>query len=381
MTALGLIDLRRSHGYCTKCDLPCFAADGLLGIDGFLTIRATSMACLAGINDPFRKADTLLTALAGWHVCAETIRKCSHQVTADARERRAELAGLPEKFEQAKDHDREAHIDAGKVHTPDGWRDIKLAVFACRERGESSTSADYEQRDLPSPSVRSVIAEVEEASAFGPRCKAEAERLGVVDPSAPKAEHSGVVDASAPKVGRLSVLGDGAEWIWNLADVQFPGAAQLLDVFHGVEKLAEAGREEFGQGTAALEKWLDEARGKLVAEGYAGVCEALMLPVAGEAEGAGDAPQQGRAMMGGEVAAMVLNYFCGHQTRLGYVERLKEGRVIGSGLVEGTIKQRVNVRMKRGSARWLPEHVGPFVELMAMADTVEWSEFWNLIAL
>ena len=249
------------------------------------------------------------------------------------------------------------------------------------EAGRSSTSADYEQRDLPSPSVRSVIAEVEEAKLFGTRCKAEAERLGVVDTSAPKAVGLVVVGTSAPKVGRLSVLGDGAEWIWNLADVQFAGAAQLLDVFHGVEKLAEAGREEFGQGTVALEKWLDEARGKLVANGYAGVCAALMLPVAGEAEGAGGAPQQGREMMGGGVAATVLNYFCGHQTRLGYVERLKEGQAIGSGLVEGTIKQRVNVRMKRGSARWLPEHVGPFVELVAMADTVEWSEFWALMAL
>jgi hypothetical protein len=342
------------------------------------------MACLAGVNDPFRKADTLLTALAGWHVCAETIRKCCHQGAADARERRDELVGVPDLFGKAVGQDREAHIDAGKVNTPDGWRDIKLVVFACRERGESSTSADYEQRDLPAPSVRSVIAEVEEARAFGPRCKAEAERLGVVDTSAGEAGRSGVADASAPKVGRLSVLGDGAEWIWNLADQQFAGAAQLLDVYHGVEKLAEAGREEFGQGTAGMEQWLDEARGKLVADGYAGVCEALMRPVAGEAEGkgtGGDAPPQGREMMGGEVAATVLNYFCGHQIRLGYAGRLHEGRVIGSGLVEGTIKQRVNVRMKRGSAKWLAEHAGPFVELMALADTVEWSEFWALMAL
>ncbi len=323
MTALGLIDLHRSHGYCTTCDLPCFAADGLLGIDSFMTVRAKSMAGLAGVNEPFRKADTLLTALAGWHVCAETIRKCCHQAAADARERRDELNGLPEQFEQAKGQDREAHIDAGKVNTPDGWRDIELVVFACRERGESSTSADYEQRDLPSPSVRSVIAEVEGAQAFGPRCKAEAERLGVVEPSAQEAERLGTVDTSAPKVGRLNVLGDGAEWIWNLADMQFAGAAQLLDVFHGVEKLADAGREEFGQGTPELAKWLNEARGKLVADGYAGVCEALMLPVAGEAKGAEasvgeDEGDQSREMMGGEVAATVLNYFCGHQVRLGY---------------------------------------------------------------
>ena len=44
-----------------------------------------------------------------------------------------------------------------------------------------------------------------------------------------------------------------------------------------------------------------------------------MLPLAGEAEGAGvgeDEKEQPRKMMGGEEAAAVLNYFCGHQVRL-----------------------------------------------------------------
>ncbi|MFO0875955.1 MAG: hypothetical protein U0840_01165 [Gemmataceae bacterium] len=229
---------------------------------------------------------------------------------------------------------------------------------------------DYEQRDLPAPSVRSVVAEVEETLAFGPRCKAEAERLGVVD-------------VSARLTAGLSVLGDGAEWIWNLADQQFAGAAQLLDVYHGVEKLADAGREEFGLGTPRMERWLDEARGKLVADGYDGVCEALSRPATGRADGseAEDGTAQGCQWRGGEEAAKVLNYFCSHRERLGYAVRLLRGQAIGSGLVEGTIKQRVNVRMKRGSARWLVEHIGPFVELMAMADSPEWSEFWHLMAI
>jgi hypothetical protein len=80
------------------------------------------------------------------------------------------------------------------------------------------------------------------------------------------------------------------------------------------------------------------------------------------------------------VAGEVLNYFCGHQGRLGYAARLRRGQAIGSGLVEGTIKQRVNLRMKRSGARWLPEHVGPFVEFLALADGPEWSEFWASMA-
>jgi hypothetical protein len=363
MTALGAIDVSRSHAYCKGCDLPGFPADDLLGIDGWMTVRATSMACLAGVNDPFRKADDLLAGLCGWSVCAQTIRLRCHEAASDAREQRSQLSGLPELFAQAHGQDHEAHIDAGKVNTPDGWRDIKMVVFACRERGESSTSADYEQRELPAVSVRSVVACVEEAQAFGQRCKREAERLGicVVTTQDVAADHSG-----------LSVLGDGAEWIWNLAGQQFPGAAQALDVYHGVEKLAEAGRQGLGRGTTAMEQWLEGAREKLIGDGYCGVCEVLAEPLAG-----GD--EEAQARMNAK-AGEVLNYFCGHQDRLGYAVRLLRGQAIGSGLVEGTIKQRVNVRMKRGSARWLPQHVGPFVELLAMSDTPEWSEFWALMA-
>lgn len=31
---------------------------------------------------------------------------------------------------------------------------------------------------------------------------------------------------------RKVVLGDGAEWIWHLTDQHFPGATQIVDLFH-----------------------------------------------------------------------------------------------------------------------------------------------------
>jgi hypothetical protein len=348
MTALGAITLERSHGYCQHCRQPQFAADALLGLSGWLSVRARGMADRAGVQDPFRQAEVLLQELAGWSIAAETLRRYCHQDAARARKCRAEHQALPQQFGGA-DGDRELHIDAGKVNTPDGWRDAKVAVFACRARGAPATAEDYEQRDLPAPSVRSVIAAVEEAQAFGQRCAAEAERLGV-------------------SADGLSVLGDGAEWIWNLAGQRFAGAAQLLDVYHGCEQLAKAGRA--GRGEEGVKKWLEGARVKLLGDGYAGVCEVIV----------GLTADASRGQHLGATAAEVLNYFCGQQGRLGYAARLRRGQTIGSGLVEGTIKQRVNLRMKRSGARWLAEHVGPFVELMAMADGPEWSEFWASMA-
>jgi len=348
MTAVGAIELHRCHGYCTSCEQPQFAADRLLGISGWLTPRARSMADRAGIRDPFRQAQLVLRELAGWSIDAETIRRYCHQDAASARKYRSERQGLPEQFAAAAG-DRELHIDAGKVNTPDGYRDVKVAVFACRQRGQPATSEDYQQRGLPRPNVRSVIACVEEAQEFGQRCSAEAQRLGV-------------------SADGLSVLGDGAEWIWNLVDERFAGAAPLLDVYHGCEKMAKAARAALGEG--AVKAWLEGARPKLIGDGYAGVC-AVIAGLSADAE---------RCQRLGATAAEVLNYFCGHQERLNYAARLRRGQAIGSGLVEGTIKQRVNLRMKRSGARWLAEHAGPFVELMVLGDGAEWSEFWAAMA-
>src|SRR5262249_53185190 len=157
-----------------------------------LTSRARSMADRAGLSDPFRAAESLLHDLAGWSIDAETIRRYCHADAAHARKGRGGRRALPEGFADSEGG-RELHIDAGKVNRPGGYRDVRVAVFGRRVRAAPAGSEGYEQRGLPAPGVRSVVAEVEEAHAFGRRCAAEAGRLG------------------APPEG-LSVLGDGAEW-------------------------------------------------------------------------------------------------------------------------------------------------------------------------
>ena len=74
------------------------------------------------------------------------------------------------------------------------------------------------------------------------------------------------------------------------------------------------------------------------------------------------------------------NYFPGHQGRLGYAAWLHHGQVIGSGLVEGTIKELVTVRLKRTGARWQAKQGGRFVELRAMSRGPEWDEHWTTLA-
>ncbi|MFO0846639.1 MAG: ISKra4 family transposase [Gemmataceae bacterium] len=351
MTALGAVRLRRCYACCPACEQGSFPADGLLGLDGWLTPRALQMACRAGIADPFRKAESLLEELAGWSVAADTLRRRCHEQAAKAAANREGRAALPEAFAQAPG-DFELHVDAGKVNTlEDGWRDVKVAVFARRDQGEPCDSAGLAERTLPGPSARAVVAAVEGRGDFGLRVEAEALRLGV------------------PLGAGLSVLGDGAGWIWGLADDHFHGAAGVLDFWHAAEKLAKAGRAALGEGEG-FRGWLEGAKGELAADGYPGACETLGALAA----------RPGLTEAAGEAVAEAWNYFAGHRDRLGYAPRLYRGQAIGSGLVEGSIKQLVNLRMKRTGARWRVALVGPFVEFVALADGPEWHEHWEALA-
>jgi hypothetical protein len=304
------------------------------------------MACLLGVQQSFGRAQTALAEVAGWDLDDNTLRQLCHATAAQASARRDERAAAA--AFAAAPGDLELHLDAGKVNTLEGWRDVKVAVFARRERGVPTTAAQWDERDLPAPAVRSVVSAVEAAVAFGPRCAAEAERLELTDPKA------------------FTVLGDGAEWIANLTAAHFAGARRLLDIHHGAEHLADAAKAVFGKETRAAQSQAQRGRLRLLEDGYWGVTEWLG-EVAGQMPVGAD----------GAVLGSVLNYFAGQQERLGYALRLRRGQSIGSGLVEGSIKQLLNKRLKQTGARWRVEHVGPLVELGALAAGPEWQAFWD----
>jgi hypothetical protein len=304
------------------------------------------MACLLGVQRSFKKAELALTEVAGWDLDDNTIRQLCHATAERASSTRPQR-DTAEAFARAGG-DPELHIDAGKVNTKGGWRDVKVAVFARREPGPQITASEWADRDLPAPSVRSVVAAVEEAAAFGSRCAAEASRLGLTDPRA------------------MHVLGDGAEWIWNLAEHRFGGGSQCLDFWHGAAYLGSAANAAFGAGSDEAAAELGRGKKRLLEDGYWGVTQwigelASKMPPGGD----------------GAASATALNYFAGHQSRVNYALRLRRGQPIGSGLVEGSIKQLLNVRLKQTGARWKLEHVAPLVELGALAAGPEWEAFWS----
>jgi len=348
MTAIGKIAIRRGYRVCGDCGDAGFRADAVLGSVGFVTRRALRQICHVGASDSFERGERTLRELSGWSVDAETIRRLCHAEAARCRKSEAERRAVAESFQRAEG-DREIQIDAGKVNTETGWRDVKVASLAVRRPAERSTSEDYERRDLPKPSARRVIAAIEAAEAFGPRCRAEAERLGLTDDT------------------ELTVLGDGAEWIWNIAAQRFAGADQNLDVYHATEYLADLARAGFGDDSMAVKEWTGSAQKRLVADGWAGVCEFVHQSAAGVKDRAAFESAYPR----------VANYLSGHRDRMKYAARLHQGKSIGSGMIEGTIKQMVGRRLKQTGARWKTDHVAPFVELIGLDNGPEWDAYWS----
>lgn len=310
-----------------------------------MTAAAERMAVLAGARDAFARAEVALRELAGWELDDEAIRRLTHAAAARAtatRGRRPDVA----RFAAAAGA-VEVQIDAGKVNTDTGWRDVKVAVFAKREPGEPAAPADWADRDLPAPTTRTVVANVEDSEAFAARVRAEADRLGVTT------------------AADVTVLGDGAEWIWNLATDVLPQAAGVLDVYHAVEHIGQAVRAIWGQTEVAAAR-RDGGRMALVAGGKGGI----------EGWIADQIPSLPAGANGDELLALAA-YLAPHPTHLGYAARLRAGRSIGSGLVEGSIKQLVNRRLKLTGARWRVDHVGPLVEFGALIDTPDWQAFWS----
>lgn len=350
VTAVGKIVLTRDYRVCRVCDDAGFPADAVLGVNGSVTRRALRLICHVGASDSFDRGERMLRELMGWSVDAETIRRLCHAEAAVCRKNEAERRAVAAKFRKAAG-DREVQIDAGKVNTDTGWRDVKVVSFAARPPGPPSTSEDYEQRGLPKPLVRRVSAAIETAEVFGQRCLAEAERLDLSDAT------------------NLTVLGDGAEWIWNIAARRFPRADQNLDVYHATEYLTDLARAGFGGDGPAATEWSKAAQKRLVADGWAGVCEFVNA----SAETVKD-----RAAF--EAAyPKAANYLAGHRDRMNYAARLRQGKSIGSGMIEGTIKQMLGRRLKQTGARWKTEHVAPFVEFVALDGGPEWESYWAAV--
>lgn len=346
MTAVGAIRLTRTYFVCPECRDSGCPLDDRLGLTDSISPEALRLIVLAGGSWSFDAARDNLRRFCGVVVSDELIR----QRTLREGPKLATFAGsAPEAaapFQEALG-DIEFETDATKVNTVDGWRDAKIGVFVKRVPGPGATIAEWNDRTLPTPTARFGFAAIAESETFAAQWVPLAEHLGI-DPQS-----------------RLSVLADGADWIWNRTAEAFPNARGVLDIYHGLEYVSDAAKAYFAHAPEAVDAATTRGRELLLGDGYAGIVDWV--------------GELGLHPRGGDGAALggMLNYLAGHQDRLPYALRLRRGQTIGSGLIEGAAKNLIGRRLKANNARWVPENVNRIAGACCALYSGTWEAYWQ----
>lgn len=333
--------LRRVYFTCRKCGQHAHPLDDRLGLEGFVSPHAQRLLCTVGAEWSFERCARYLRDLAGLVVCDNTVRKvCDrHGGLMRAWQRDDPEAARP--FREAEG-DVEFQTDGTCVNTVGGWREVRLSIFAKRERGEPVVDlADWDGERLPAPLVRVAAAAIRTSDALGPQWRRAAARLGVA------------------RTADLSVLADGAKWIWNEVEKNLPGASGVLDFYHAGEHLHAAAVALHGAGAAA-EAWYDSRRATLLRSGAAGVLAELSVEA-------------------GDVSDLA-GYLGPHVDHTAYQKRLTEGRSIGSGMVEGACKTAIGRRLKQTGARWRVRRLERMAALCCLHYGDQLDAYWKKAA-
>jgi hypothetical protein len=221
LTVLGAVEVRRAYYHCPTCQAGWIPRDETLDIvsSGF-SPGVRRMMSRVGSKESFQDGRVDLKELAGLEVTAKQVERVSEQLGQQAQswQAPASFSGDPDKVVKLKSIPKlyiaydgtgipvvphEAEGRAGKQSPQAKTREAKLGcVF-------TQTALDEHNQPVRDENSTTYVGAVETAEAFGQRIYAEAVRRGL--------EHARVV----------IVLGDGAPWIWKIAEEQFPEVIQM----------------------------------------------------------------------------------------------------------------------------------------------------------
>jgi hypothetical protein len=335
-TVLGPVTLNRAWYHCPACEHGLAPRDAELGVAGTsMSPGLTAMNDQAAAATPFAKAAGLLEGLAGVTLTVKRVERAAEASGAararDSRDRAALITArkviplppspLPDKLYAAVDGTG-APMRATETAGCDGkgedgrarTREVKLAVFFTQDH------LDKEGFPVRDPGSSTYIATFDPAHVFADLVHAEGIRRG--------ADH----------VRQLTILGDGAAWIWNTVAAKFPEATQIVDLFHAREHIHDLARSlEFMLGDQK-DAWLASRLNDLDFGHIDGICAAARVyPLTGVKK---------------DEIETALGYFENNAPRMRYHWFRQCGLFVGSGAVEAGCKTVIGQRLKLSGMHW-----------------------------
>ena len=240
-------------------------------------------------------------------------------------------------------HQRKAvSMDGGMVNIRgEGWRELKVG-----------TVFDVETRLERNPQTQQL-----DEMAHGVNVHYTAV-LGSKDEFTP-ALWALAVDHELPTAKERAALGDGALWVWNVAEDVCPDGRQIVDWFHAVQHLTEAAQAVYPAETDSKKRarWLKIYKDHL----YMGQIHKII------------------AVLKKRKQDDLATYFERHQRRMQYLEFREGGFPIGSGTIESGVKQ-FKQRLCGAGMRWNADNANQMLVIRAAVLADDFDDLWDAAA-
>jgi hypothetical protein len=362
LTVVGPARLSRPYYWCSQCGTGQCPVDAQLDVGNTESSPGVRrMQAMVGQEAPFDHGREQMKVLAGLEVTAKSVERTAEAVGADiARHEQAEsrkalqldlpvVAGEPLRVlyvqmegtgipvVKKETAGRQGKIAGRPAHT----REVKLGCAFTQTRWDKQ---GYPMRDPDSTTYTGVI---ETGEAFGQRLFLEAWKRGW---------------------GRALVrvvMGDGAEWIWNLAALHFPGAILIVDLYHARQHLWEVARRPYPDDQGKQKGWMKVHQQRLLDPGKIEKLVEVLRSI----------PSSHPAVA--EKLRTEADYFERNAERMRYPKFRRQHLFVGSGVIEAGCKTVVASRFKRSGMFWTVRGANAILPLRCSYLNGRFQDYWE----
>ena len=359
-TVLGPVTFRRAYYICHHCHQGQSPRDRELDVAGTQwSPGVRRMMAVVGSECSFEQSREHLALLAGLDVPAKAVERQAEAIGADIERRhqeqiqRAKQLDLPEVCSPGvpvlyiemdgtgvpmvkPEVQHRAGKGGGSAHT----REAKLGcVF-------TQTTTDDEGRPVRDEQSTTYVGGIETAEQFGLRIYTEAWKRGW--------------SRARIKV----VLGDGAVWIWNLADQHFPAAIQIVDLYHAREHIHDLCKALWPNDERTRNRW----NARLLRLLDQGKIE-LLVKALGETH-----PTDAETA---KMLATEAEYFDRNKERMRYPKFRAQHLFVGSGVIEAGCRTVVAARLKRSGMFWTVAGANGILALRCTRLSGQFEDYWE----
>jgi hypothetical protein len=237
---------------------------------------------------------------------------------------------------QAERETQEAEAVVDALASGDGAADLRVEI--AMDGVMAHIDGRWQEAKVATILMRRLEAQAEEPTLGAVLARRYVGLLGSAEELAARIQQ-GIREAGWERIPLGEILGDGAHWIWTVADAYFPGVRQTLDFYHLREHLYAFANLQYPNNPAGAKAWVDQKMGALLTDRVGDVLSALkrMRPWK-------------KAIR--DALAHLVGYVERNRTRIRYQEPWHCGLAVGSGAVEGACKHVIQSRFKRAGMRW-----------------------------